>query len=280
MYKYMCAFLLSVCLFFLPCCRAENTNKSQFNAYLPRPFDDFFEETIPLETKTNAEDGVWDTADIDLSYIDPNRKLIAFTFDDSPAKKLENILAVFAEYNEHNPDCKASATLFVNGGLVTEDSLTNLYAATALGFELGNHTQSHFDLTTLSNDVLQAEINATDQILSRIDGKPLHLLRAPFGLINAAVKAQASAPIINWTIDTLDWSGVSAEDIYNSIFHNLSSGAIVLMHDGYQNTVDALKRLLPDLKSNGYQVVGVSVLAKAHQCTLRGGSEYVRFRKQ
>lgn len=280
MYKYICAFLLSVCLFFLPCCTAKRVETQQFNAYMPRPFEDFFEEIIPLENTTEIKNNVWNTEDVDLSYIDVHRKLIAFTFDDSPAKRLENILAAFAEYNESNPDCKATATLFVNGGLVTEESLTSLRMATALGFELGNHTQSHFDLTTLDSNVLQTEIESTDNILSRIDGKPQHLLRPPFGRINDAVKTQLHVPVINWTIDTLDWSGVSAEEIYNSIFNNLFSGAIVLMHDGYQNTVDALARLLPDLKEQGYQVVSVSALAKIHGCALRNGGEYIRLRKQ
>lgn len=279
MYRYLCAILLSICFFFLPCCSGKNATNSQFNAYMPPSFDDFFEEIIPLEGMSNVETNVWDVSGVDLSYVDLNRKLIAFTFDDSPAKTLENIFAVFAEYNENNPDCRATATLFINGGLVTEDSIPNLHAATALGFELGNHTHSHLDLTTLSNGELQAEIDATDEILSKIDGKQRHLLRPPFGIVNDTVKAQIPAPIINWNIDTVDWSKVSAEEIYDSVYNRASSGAIVLMHDGYPNTVEALKRLLPNLKSAGYQIVSVSALAKAHNCILKNGGEYVRLRK-
>ena len=233
-----------------------------------------------MEETTNLDASLWDTSDVDISYIDFNRKLVAFTFDDSPAKTLENIFAVFAEYNESNPDCKATATLFINGSLITEESISNLHAAIALGFELGNHTQSHFDLTTLSKEKLQAEMDATDEILSTVDGKPRHLLRPPFGSSNDFVKAHASAPIIHWSIDTLDWRKPSEEEIYNSVYTQLTSGSIVLMHDGYPNTVDALKRLLPDLKAAGYQVVSISALAKAHNCTLKKGGEYVRLRKQ
>ncbi|MBE7080002.1 MAG: polysaccharide deacetylase family protein [Clostridiales bacterium] len=280
MYRYFCAILLSACLFFLPCCSGKKANNLQFNVYMPPSFDDFFEEIIPLEGTPNSQNPIWDVSDIDISYIQQNRKLIAFTFDDSPAKTLENIFAVFAEYNENNPDCKATATLFVNGGLVTEDSIQTLHAANALGFELGNHTQSHLDLTTLPNEELHAEIDTTDAILSKIDGKKQHLLRPPFGFINDAVKAQTSAPIINWNVDTMDWSKVSAEEIYHSVYDRVSSGAIVLMHDGYPNTVEALKRLLPDLKNAGYQIVSVSALAKAHGCTLKNGGEYVRLRKR
>ncbi|MBR2622812.1 MAG: polysaccharide deacetylase family protein [Clostridia bacterium] len=280
MYKYIYATILTICLVLLSACSANTSPKQQFNAYLP-PFDTFFEEEIvPLESKNTTEDAVWNTDDVDISYIQPNRKLVALTFDDSPSKTLESILAVFAEYNENNPDCLATATLFLNSGLITQESLPSLHAATALGFELGNHTKSHFDLTALSAEVLQAEIDDTDQMLSSVDRKPRHLLRPPFGRVNDFVKSQVSTPIINWSIDTLDWAKTPAEDIYNGILENLFSGAIVLMHDGYPATVDALKRLLPDLKNMGYQVVSVSALAKAHGCVLRSGSEYIRLRKQ
>lgn len=281
MYKYFHATLLAVCLFFFSACTAYTTPKQSFNAYLPQPFDDFFEEEVlPLERTITQENKVWSTDEVDVSHVDPSRKLVAFTFDDSPAKTLENILAVFAEYNENNPDCTASATLFVNGELLTEETTSTLRAANALGFELGNHTQSHLNLTTLSAEALKFEIDATDRALARIDGKERHLLRAPFGHINDFVKSQANAPILNWSIDTLDWTGATAENIYNSIFENIFSGAIVLMHDGYPFTVQALTRLLPDLKTAGYQVVTLSALAKAHGCTLYNGSEYIRLRKQ
>ncbi len=271
---------LFLCLAVISSC-GINTSKSNFNTYLP-PTSALPEEEIPLpidvEPPSNSE--VWDTSNIDISYIQPNRKLIAFTFDDGPAKTMENILAVFADYNEHNPDCIATATFFLNGMHITEESFPILHTAHILGCELGNHSQNHLNLTTLSQELLQAEIQATDEILSRVDGQALHLFRPPFGHINQEIKAQLKSPIINWTIDTLDWTGVSEEDIYHSVFDGRFSGGIVLMHDGYQSTVNALKRLLPDLKTDGYQVVSVSALAKAHGCTLYNGKEYIRARKR
>jgi peptidoglycan/xylan/chitin deacetylase (PgdA/CDA1 family) len=146
--------------------------------------------------------------------------------------------------------------------------------------ELGNHTFSHYDLTTLSKAEKQKEIEKTDRLLSRIDGNPIHLLRAPFGKIDEEVKQIVSVPIIDWSIDTLDWSGISEEDIYNTVFSQKFPGAIVLMHDGYPHTRYALKRLLPDLKEAGYQVVSVSTLAKMHNCALEQGKVYIRARKQ
>ena len=276
---------LTIFLFCLPFavgCQRNTNQKNNITSYLPPTYieeTDFFEFPVTKNEEPKT-DGIWDVSEVDISYVNPNRKLISFTFDDAPSKTLENILAVFAHFNEENPDCIATATVFANGKLIDENALSILHTAVVLGFELGNHTQSHLDLTTLSQENLQEEIHATDELLSRIDGKKRHLLRAPFGRLNDSVKKTAEAPIIDWTIDTLDWTGKSEEDIFNTVENEKFSGAIVLMHDGYPNTVDALKRLLPDLKAAGYQVVSISALAKAHNCTLKKGGEYVRLRKQ
>ena len=87
-------------------------------------------------------------------------------------------------------------------------------------------------------------------------------------------------PILNWTIDTLDWQGKTAQEIYDRVWQDKYAGAIVLMHDGYANTVTAMKRLLPDLKQAGYQAVTISQMSKAHDCPLRVGSVYIRARKK
>ena len=280
MRKLFIPFSLLTLLFYTACTPQKNV-KMPFNAYLPRPLEEYFEE-IPSITSIEKTpvSNVWDTSEVDISYVQKDRKLISFTFDDGPSKTMENILAVFAEYNEQNPDCRATATFFINSSVILQEDYTLLRTANLLGFELGNHTHSHLDLTLLDRQTLQNEIDRTDALLEKIDGKKRHLLRPPFGRISKDVKAQLSVPVINWTIDTLDWTGINEESIYQTVFNERFSGAIVLMHDGYRTTVDALKRLLPDLKKDGYQVVSVSTLAKAHGCTLRNGSEYIRARKQ
>jgi peptidoglycan/xylan/chitin deacetylase (PgdA/CDA1 family) len=236
-------------------------------------------ESIIDSTPLPEDTEIWDVTDVDLSKIDTTKKLISFTFDDSPSSTIENIFAVFADFNEKNPDCPASATVFFNGLYVNANTLHHVHTAHILGFELGNHTFSHFDLTTLSEEVLSEEIDKTDDVLFSVDGQRRHLLRAPYGRLNDFIKERAPAPLIDWTIDTVDWSGVTEESIYNAVANNLFDGAIVLMHDGYANTVSALKKLLPHLKEAGYQVVSVSQLAKAHNCVLKKGRVYVKAKK-
>lgn len=227
-----------------------------------------------IPPKTNY----WDTADIDVSRVDPKRKLIAFTFDDAPASTLDAIVGAFLGFNSTHPDAPATATLFCNGMRLRPSTVQSVEIALTAGFELGNHTQNHYDLSKLSLSEIRQELDETDKLLSRFDGKPLHLLRTPYGNVCENVRMQARTPIISWFIDTKDWTGIPAKQIYQSVWEQKHAGVIVLMHDGYPHTVSALKLLLPDLYDAGYQAVSVSQMAKVHQCQLKIGGVYTRAR--
>ena len=221
---------------------------------------------------------IWSLSDVNISHVKKSRKLIALTFDDAPASTLEEILKVFLNFNATHPDAPASATIFCNGKNIVPSTKRSLQTALAAGFELGNHTQNHKNLFLLSPDEIRKEITQTDQLLYTLDKKRTHLLRAPYGNVNNEVRSASTAPIISWFIDTLDWTGISAEEIYDTVWQGKFCGAIVLMHDGYENTSKALERLLPELYDTGYQAVTVSQMAKAHHRSLECGGVYTRIR--
>ena len=207
-------------------------------------------------------------------------KKLALTFDDSPNKTLREIISVYSRFNELNPDCPASATLFCSGHRITQKSSKTLQLAYASGFELGNHGFSHRELTYLSYPEIEKEIHSVDKLLQPIDGKQTHLFRAPYGSINDCVKKAVLSPIIDWSVDTKDWTGISTEKIVNCVLQGARDGGIILMHDGFENTVTAVEKLLPLLKEQGYQVVTVSYLAEYNGCNLQVGGVYTRARKQ
>lgn len=255
-------------------CGAPLIDKNQTDD-LPTPY----RRSYVYVTAPNTDAAHWNTDDVDVSKVDKSKKLISFTFDDAPTSHTEKLLAIFASFNEKNADCPASATVFFNGARLAPQDKTLLSTALTVGFELGNHTDRHRDLTTLSASEITQEIQRVDEFLQSVDGKPRHLIRAPYGKINETVKSVVTAPIIDWTVDTLDWQKRPAEDIYQTVMQGVFDGAIVLMHDGYPETLTAVKRLLPDLKSAGYQVLSVSQLAKANGCVLKNSNAYIRARK-
>lgn len=261
--------VLLLCTPFLFICACQSslqtqppTLPQQHTIFYPIPTDSQQAEDKPSERQTKK------------------RKLIALTFDDAPLKTLENILAVFAAYNEQNPDCPAAATVFFNGKNLTSTQLPLLQTAYTMGFELGNHTATHANLNTLTPTQIKKEIDFVDEILCKIDNQPHHLFRAPFGLVNTHVKQAVQTPIIDWTIDTRDWTGVNEKEIISSILDHKFDGAIALLHDGYTPTVSALKIILPALKADGYQAVTVSKMAELNGVTMQKGSVYIRLRPQ
>lgn len=242
------------------------------------PFDDLSSSfsSASSEPSPIPSENVWSVDDVDVSKIDPKKKLVALTFDDGPKGTLERLLAIFAKFNEAYPNAPASATLFLNR--FSADAIPTLRLALAMDMELGNHTLSHCDLTAVSTQKAEREIDEMDKLLCQLDGKARHLLRAPYGNVDSRLRSLAHTPILSWTIDTLDWTNPTPQHIITAVQTQVYDGAIVLMHDGYEDTLQAVKTLLPWLHEHGYQTVSVSQMIKAHNLAFERGNVYIRAR--
>ena len=104
-------------------------------------------------------------------------------------------------------------------------------------------------------------------------------MRPTGGRVNSAVKENVGMPMIQWTIDTLDWKTRDAKSTIDAVLNNVSDGDIVLMHDLYDATAEASKTIIPELVSRGYQLVTVSELAQ-YRGGLEAGKQYFSFRPQ
>ncbi len=282
-YTKLCTILLFFPFFFTVSCRKNidqppSENQTAQEQLAPTEEPPFPPTQNPAQIPQNLD--FWDSSQADISHIQPNKKLVALTFDDAPNKTMESLIAVFASFNENNPDCVARATFFCNGNRITEQTFPTLSMAHAMRMELGNHSYSHANLPTLTLPQIQEEIDKTNVLLSRVDKRPTHLFRAPYGNIDERVLSCAHAPVLNWTIDTLDWLKKDEDYICKQVLNGVFDGAICLLHDGVVPTVNALKILLPKLKEQGYQAVTISELAKAQNRTLKNGVEYVRVTKK
>jgi peptidoglycan/xylan/chitin deacetylase (PgdA/CDA1 family) len=67
-------------------------------------------------------------------------------------------------------------------------------------------------------------------------------------------------PLYYWSIDTEDWKSRDAQKVYNAVIKNAKDGDIVLMHDIYSSTAEAVEKIVPKLIEEGYQLVTVSEL--------------------
>lgn len=180
-----------------------------------------------------------------------DKKFIAFTFDDGPGKYTSELIDTLELNN-------SSATFFMLGNRMkyNTDIVKKVYNSNS---EIGTHTYSHKRLTSLSNDEIYNEINSSEIIFNDITGDHLKYLRPPYGSYNDHIKG-LGYNIILWNIDPKDWLTRDSKKIYNSVLNNACDGCIVLMHDIYPETIEAVKMLIPTLNEINYEVVSISNL--------------------
>ena len=214
-------------------------------------------------------DGDIETA---MSYltIDPDKKIIALTFDDGPSKQNTNrILDVLEKYH-------ARATFFVIGKRVS--SHTNEIArAIALGCEIGSHTWGHSDFTKYPKSALVDSLKKTDAAMVDNFGYHMTLFRPPYASINKDIEdvsKNMGYTMILWSGSSHDWSIKDEEKIYKNTFHCAADGAVVLFHDIYDFTADAIERIVPDLINQGYQLVTISELIAMDEKPVKPGERY------
>lgn len=195
--------------------------------------------------------------------LDKNKKTIAFSFDDGPSDYDLKII-------DPLKDSHASATFFVVGNRLRSfpKSVEKMVSS---GMEIGNHTYDHKSLAGLSNEKIKEQITKTNDIFYEMTGEKIKLLRPSYGAVNARVQRQVGMPIVLWDVDTLDWKTRNADKVYKEIMEGKSDGAIVLMHSLYASTLEAVKKTLPELYKEGYQVVSVGELAKLKGVSLDAG---------
>lgn len=198
--------------------------------------------------------------EIDISILPPvivdkNRPMVALTFDDGPSANTERVLDVLEKYN-------GMATFFVTGNNILKYK-TTLKRIVDEESQIGNHTYDHIRLTKVSAKEINNQVNRIQEIVYEATGVYPTFLRPPYGEYNDFVKDNVSIKMINWNVDTLDWKTRNAQNTYDEVMKNLNDGNVILMHDLYSETADAVEKIVPELVKRGYQLVSVEQLCYA-----------------
>lgn len=127
----------------------------------------------------------------------------------------------------------------------------------------GSHSNTHPHVNNLSYDENIKEIELSNDKIERLTGRRTDLYRAPYGEYNNTVIKAATDKgyyTIQWSLDTLDYTGITGNEMWNRLNTKLSSGDIILMHNGTKNTADSLDMILKNIMQKGYKVVPISEL--------------------
>jgi peptidoglycan/xylan/chitin deacetylase (PgdA/CDA1 family) len=204
-----------------------------------------------------------------IKSLDPSRPMIALTFDDGPSTITIEILDILEEHN-------VVATFYVLGSLVERHNEIVLRAFN-LDCEIANHTWSHISADNASSESLRSQLLRTRNEIESVIGIPSMNFRPPFGRITSDlqnVTGDLGYPIILWSIDPSDYLSISSERIYDYIMERVQDRDIILLHDLYDRTLEATRRLVPSLIEQGFQFVTVSELMHFSNITPNPGSTY------
>ena len=194
-----------------------------------------------VKVTATATDGSKLSTSFDLRIypaIDPSKPMVAITFDDGPNPETTTPMLDALEENY------AKATFFClgqNAGYYPE----TVQREYNLGMEVGTHT---------------------------------YLMRPPYGAVNKTVLSAVGGYnlcCMNWSLDTEDWKTKNADATYNEVM-KAQDGDVVLLHDIHEYNVDAVKRFVPDLIAEGFQLVTVPELYEARGETLEAGTVHYR----
>ncbi len=195
---------------------------------------------------------VGDMKAFSLEGIDPLKdKVVALTFDDGPNPSTTgDILEALKEYDAH-------ATFFMLGNRVEEfpKTVRKVYES---GNEIGNHSYDHKDFKRLSDEEIEAEIDKTNQAIYETVGLRPIIVRPPYGNVTDDIANVIGRACVLWTVDPEDWKYKDADIDYNNVMDNVRDGDIVLMHDIYDASAAAAKRIIRELTDRGYKLVTVS----------------------
>ena len=202
---------------------------------------------------------------------DPNKVTVAFSFDDGPNNKNTQELLKLLEEN------KMTATFFMVGNKMANQSNIVKQVFDSPN-EIGSHTYSHINMKKVPLSTIESELDNTNAAYKKITGEDLKLVRPPYGAFTKDKISKFKNYFILWNADTNDWRYKDVDYLVEYILDNVIDGNIILMHDSYETSVEAVRKVLPTLYAKDIQVVSVSTLAKLKGKTMVDGEAYYYFK--
>ncbi len=197
---------------------------------------------------------------------DCGAKLLAITFDDGPGPYTAGLLDELAARG-------VKATFFVSGYRAARYPET-LKRIVTEGHQLANHTYNHANLNTLSAAKIRQEVSSVQALITAAGGDEPAYIRPPYGNANKTVRANVSAPLINWAVDPEDWKYRNADTVCRRIVSGAYDGAIILVHDIHKTSVPGALAAIDQLLEEGYEFVTVQDLLRRRGVTPEAGKVY------
>ena len=170
---------------------------------------------------------------------------VGITYDDGPGGTTTQLLSVLKANGVRATLFNIGQNAAANPSLVAQEQ--------AAGMWIGNHSYTHSHMTSMSSSTMTSELQRTQQAITSGGGTAPKIFRPPYGEHNSTLDSAASAlglRTVTWDVDSQDWNGASTSAIVQAA-STLQNGGVILMHDQYQTTRDAVPQIMANLNSRG-----------------------------
>lgn len=188
--------------------------------------------------------------------VEIDKKQVAITFDCAwGAVDIPDIIKTLT-------DNGVSATFFMVGDWIEKypDAVKLMYEN---NMELGNHSDSHAHVNQLSYEKNIEDMQACNRKLKELTGEEIKFYRGPYGEYNNTVIQAAESlnmKVIQWDIDTLDYTGKTPDEMCERIKNKIRNGSIILMHNDTKYTANGLQQIIDCIEALEYEIVPLSDL--------------------
>ena len=202
-----------------------------------------------------------------IPVLNTNNTSLIFTFDDGPNN--ENTLEILDYLESHN----MSATFFMVGNKMNnqKEVIKKVYNSNS---EIGYHSYDHTLFTKNKIKKIESDFDKTNKIYYEITGDYLSLTRPPYGEYNNKILKALNNSFILWDKDTHDWKYKDIDFIVKYVLENANDKDIILFHDSYKTTVEAVKKIIDILYENNIKVLSVTNYAKENNIKLENKVYY------
>jgi peptidoglycan/xylan/chitin deacetylase (PgdA/CDA1 family) len=190
---------------------------------------------------------------------DGGKKEIALSFDDGPDPAFTPVILDLLK-------AEGVETIFFCIGKKIPDNEGILRRIIAEGHLIGNHSYSHHHLFDLfSPEKMHDDLQEMNAITKALTGLTPKFFRPPYGVTNPNLKKaveQGNYTSIGWNLRSLDTVIRDENRLLQKVLKRVKPGSLLLFHDTSETTVKILRRLIRELRENGYAIVRLDKLIK------------------
>ena len=191
-----------------------------------------------------------------ITHIDTEKQVVSLTFDTSSGRDdTDKILDILDKYGIH-------ATFFVTGSWVEKNPDTLKRIADS-GHSLGNHSENHKNMKSLSGAESRQEIMSVHERVKELTRVEMHLFRPPYDACSSKliqIASDCGYTTVGFNCDSMDWKDYGTEAIVKAVCdsRDIENGSIVRMNCDAKFTPEALEAIILNLKERGCEFAPLS----------------------